>query len=111
MPTFSLRRSLLAMFFTAKGALLVLRHIEARYEAMWNVRQPVELFTKIVFVAVGGMIVLDNLGISLTPLLTTLGIGSLAVAIALQDTLGNLFSGLYIKADRPIEVGHYAWLP
>jgi len=101
---------LLAMFFIAKGALLVLRNIEGGYEPLRNVKEPVELFTKIIFVVVGGMIILDNLGISLTPLLTTLGIGSLAVAIGLQDTLGNLFSGLYIKADRPIEVGHYVRL-
>jgi len=50
------------------------------------------------------------LGISLTPIITTLGFGSLAVAIALQDTLGNFFAGLYIKADRPIKVGHYFYL-
>jgi len=56
------------------------------------------------------MLILANLGISLTPILTTLGIGSLAVAIALQDTLGNLFAGLYIKADRPIEIGQYVRL-
>jgi small-conductance mechanosensitive channel len=101
---------LLAFFFLTTGALLVLRNVEGRYEALHNVKQPIELFTKILFVTVGGMIILDNLGISLTPLLTTLGIGSLAVAIALQDTLGNFFGGLYLKADRPIEVGHYVRL-
>ena len=53
------------------------------------------------------MLVLDNLGVSLTPLVTTLGIGSLAVAIALQDTLGNVFAGLYLTADRPIEIGQF----
>src|SRR5437660_592929 len=40
-------------------------------------------------------------------LLTTLGIGSLAVALALQDTLGNFFAGLYLKADRPVRLGDY----
>jgi small-conductance mechanosensitive channel len=61
-------------------------------------------------VVVGGMLILDNLGVSLTPLLTTLGIGSLAVAIALQDTLGNFFASLHIKADRPIEIGQFVRL-
>lgn len=98
---------LLAIFFIAKAALLLLRSLEVRYEAVGNIKGPVEILTKIIFVAIGGMILLDNLGISLTPIITTLGIGSLAVAIALQDTLGNFFAGLYIKADRPIEVGHY----
>ena len=97
----------LLIFVLGKAALLVLRNIEARYEAMGNIQGPIEMLTKIVFIAVGGMIVLDNLGISLTPIITTLGISSLAVAIALQDTLGNFFAGLYLKTDRPIEMGHY----
>jgi small-conductance mechanosensitive channel len=100
---------LLAVVLAIKGALLILRNIEARY-GLYNIRGPLEVFTKIVLIAVGGMIVLDNLGVSLTPLLTTLGIGSLAVAIALQDTLGNFFAGLYLKADRPIEIGHFVKL-
>lgn len=98
---------LLALFLLTKGALLVLRNMEGHYEAIRNIKAPIETITKLIFVVVGGMIILDNLGISLTPLITTLGIGSLAVAIALQDTLGNFFAGLYIKADNPIKVGHY----
>lgn len=97
----------LAIFLLTRLVLLILRNLEARYEAVANIKAPIEIFTKIVFITVGGMIILDNLGISLTPLLTTLGIGSLAVAIALQDTLGNFFAGLHIKADRPVQVGHF----
>lgn len=100
----------LSIFLLTKAALLILRSVGARYEAMGNIQAPIETLTKIVFIAVGGMIVLDNLGISLTPIITTLGVGSLAVAIALQDTLGNFFAGLYLKADRPIEMGHYVRL-
>lgn len=100
----------LSIFLLAKAALILLRGVGARYEAMGNIQGPIETLTKIVFVAVGGMIVLDSLGISLTPIITTLGVGSLAVAIALQDTLGNFFAGLYLKADRPIETGHYVRL-
>lgn len=54
-----------------------------------------------------GLIVLDFLGITLTPILASLGVGSLAVALALQDTLGNLFSGFYILADRPFFIGDW----
>jgi small-conductance mechanosensitive channel len=96
----------LAVALVTRGALLALRTIEIRY-GLYNIKGPLEIVTKIVMIAVGGMLILDNLGISLTPILTTLGIGSLAVAIALQDTLGNFFAGLYIKVDRPIEIGHY----
>ncbi|HWP59192.1 MAG TPA: mechanosensitive ion channel family protein [Candidatus Acidoferrales bacterium] len=98
---------LIAIFLLARAVLMILRNAESRYEPLRNIRGPIEILVKIVFVAVGGMIILDNLGVSLTPILTTLGIGSLAVAIALQDTLGNFFAGLYIKADRFIEVGQF----
>lgn len=60
-----------------------------------------------VIVAVGGMILLDTLGISVTPIIASLGIGSLAVALALQPTLENLFAGMQIVIDRPILPGHF----
>jgi small-conductance mechanosensitive channel len=101
---------LLASVLLTRGALMMLRNLEARYDAVRSIKGPLEIAVKIIFVAVGAMIILDNLGISITPILTTLGIGSLAVAIALQDTLGNFFAGLYIKADRFIEVGQYVRL-
>jgi small-conductance mechanosensitive channel len=103
----SLTGLIIAIFVVVKAALLVLHNIAAHYQPLANIRGPVELITKITLFAIGGMLILDNLGISLTPLLTTLGIGSLAVAIALQDTLGNAFAGLHIKADRPIEPGQF----
>jgi len=98
---------LLAWYLLAKGALISLARMEGHSQALRNIGSPLESATKIFFIIVGGMMVLDNLGISLTPIITTLGIGSLAVAIALQDTLGNLFAGLYINADRPIRIGDY----
>lgn len=53
------------------------------------------------------LVVLDTLGISISPILASLGVGSLAVALALQDTLSNFFSGLYILADKPVEINDY----
>ena len=51
------------------------------------------------------LLVSDALGISLAPALTALGVGSLAVALALQDTLSNFFSGLYLLFEKPIRPG------
>ena len=62
------------------------------------------------FWVIGGMLVLAQLGVEITPLLTTLGLGSLAVALALQDTLANFFAGIYLMLDRPIRVGDYVRL-
>ncbi len=57
--------------------------------------------------AIVAVLVSDALGISLAPALTALGVGSLAVALALQDTLANFFSGLYIIAEKPFRPGDF----
>jgi len=58
----------------------------------------------------GLLVLLGALGIQITPILTALGVGGLAVALALQDTLSNLFAGVHLLADRPIRVGDYVKL-
>jgi small-conductance mechanosensitive channel len=63
--------------------------------------------TKIVVFIIGGLIILQFVGISITPILTALGVGGLAVALALQDTLSNLFSGLNIIASKQIKPGDF----
>ncbi len=45
--------------------------------------------------------------LSLTPILTTLGVGGLAVALALQDTLSNLFAGFYVSISGLVRIGDY----
>jgi small-conductance mechanosensitive channel len=44
---------------------------------------------------------------SLTPMLTAFGVGGLAVALALQDTLSNLFAGFYVSISRLVRIGDY----
>ena len=56
---------------------------------------------------IGGLILLGTLGISITPLIASLGITSLAVALALQPTLENFFSGVQLVVDKPIRVGDF----
>lgn len=51
------------------------------------------------------IIVLDRYNIEVTALVTTLGIGSLAIALAAQATLGDIISGFMIMIDRPYRVG------
>jgi small-conductance mechanosensitive channel len=53
------------------------------------------------------LIFLSSVGISITPILASLGIGTLAVALALQDTLSNLFTGIYMIAAKPIAAGNF----
>lgn len=66
-----------------------------------------ELIIKGFIFALAAMIILQTIGISITPLLTALGVGGLAIALALQDTLTNLFSGIYMIASRKFQPGDY----
>jgi small-conductance mechanosensitive channel len=59
---------------------------------------------------VGALVLLGGLGISITPVLTALGVGGLAVALALQDTLSNFFAGLHLLIEKPIRVGDFVKL-
>ena len=56
---------------------------------------------------IGLLIILSILGISITPLITALGVGGLAVALALQDTLANLFAGIHILVEKSVRVGDF----
>ncbi len=55
--------------------------------------------------AIGFVIILSQMGIAIAPLLTALGVGGLAVALALQDTLANLFAGIHILVEKSVRVG------
>ncbi|MCR9063713.1 MAG: mechanosensitive ion channel family protein [Cytophagales bacterium] len=59
---------------------------------------------------VGLMFIMNYLGIPIAPALTALGVGGLAVALALQDTLSNLFSGLQMIAAKKMNPGDYVKL-
>lgn len=63
-----------------------------------------------IIIVIGLMLVLQVFGVSITPMLTALGVGGLAVALALQDTLSNLFSGIQIVATKRIRNGDFIQL-
>lgn len=63
---------------------------------------------RLVFVVVGFLLVYSGIWQKdISPLLTTFGVGSLVLGLALQDTLGNLFAGLSLVFERPIAVGDW----
>ena len=94
-------------YFPAKVLVIFLRRIGQRDPSMKQATNPAILIVRGLFALLAVIIVLENLGISLTAIWTTLGVGSVAVALALQETLSNLFAGLYLLADRPVSPGDY----
>ncbi|MEA5595405.1 mechanosensitive ion channel family protein [Rivularia sp. UHCC 0363] len=64
------------------------------------------LIKSIIFL-LGALIIFQTIGIEITPIITTLGITGLAVGLALQDTLANLFSGFYLLLSKQVKTGDY----
>ena len=62
---------------------------------------------KAMLVAIAFLAVLQNLGVNVTGLLAGLGVGSLAVALAAQQSLENLFGGMTLVGDQPVRVGDF----
>jgi small-conductance mechanosensitive channel len=85
---------------------------------LWSKKQEGEfpsttMFTNFVWVTVyiiGLLVILDALDISITPMLTALGIGGLAVSLALKDTLTDVFAGLHILLSKKVQPGDFVIL-
>lgn len=104
----------LAIFLGCYGAgkmtTLYLSRLSQEDPSVARFTEPAVFAARAVFGLLAVMIVLENLGVRLTAVWTTLGVGSVAVAMALQETLSNFFAGLYLLADRPIQGGDYVKL-
>lgn len=69
-----------------------------------------KVIVNVVVFTIGLLVVFQTMGVKITPILTALGVGGLAVALALQDTLANFFAGINILATRQIRPGDYVRL-
>ena len=76
-------------------------------EAFRDSKTILQGITRGVVYCIGALVLLGTLGISVTPIIASLGITSLAVALALQPTLENFFSGAQMVVDKPIRVGDF----
>jgi small-conductance mechanosensitive channel len=66
-----------------------------------------QVIVKIILWALGLVLILSNLGIDVTSLIAGMGIGGLAIALALQNVLSDLFSAFSIYIDKPFRVGDH----
>ncbi len=101
---------IVSFYFLARVVILFLSRWSQQEPALQRVTQPTSFLIRIIFALLAAIIIFENLGIHLTAVWTTLGVGSVAVALALQETLSNFFAGLYLLADRPINPGDYVKL-
>ena len=75
-----------------------------------NLVGPLRRFATVGIYALAALVSLELLGISVTPLVAGLGIGGLAVALAVQPTLSNFFAGSYLAGDRVVRSGDFVEL-
>lgn len=69
--------------------------------------QAMGFLSRLILYAIVLLLALDNLGVEVTALIASLGIGGIAVALALQNVLGDLFGSLSIVLDKPFVVGDF----
>lgn len=67
----------------------------------------INIFVRIILWSLGALLILSNSGVNITSLIAGLGIGGIAVALALQNILGDIFSSFSILIDKPFQTGDY----
>jgi len=85
----------------------LVRHYGERSQGAGQVTTLTQNVAQLLVVLMGLVILLHHFGVSITPILTAFGVGGLAVALALQDTLSNLFGGFYISVAGQVRLGDY----
>ncbi|MFA5093120.1 MAG: mechanosensitive ion channel family protein [Candidatus Omnitrophota bacterium] len=95
------------MLAVANSISAVIKIYAARADSTVQVTSLTQNIAKIFIFSIGLLVILNTLGISITPILATLGVGGLAVALALQDTLANLFAGFHISVAKQVRVGDF----
>lgn len=102
--------TILVMVLAHGAVQLLIGVIQVRADTSGSTIAVTSLTRKIIQIVVyiiGGITILNFFGIAIAPMITALGVGGLAVALALQDTLSNIFAGVYITLANQIRVGDY----
>jgi small-conductance mechanosensitive channel len=91
----------------SKIASEIVRVYGSRVHGALPVTSLTQNLAQLAVIVIGLLILLNSLGISITPLLTALGVGGLAIALGLQDTLANFFAGFYVSLAGYVRLGDY----
>ncbi|MFW6231017.1 MAG: mechanosensitive ion channel family protein [Nanoarchaeota archaeon] len=102
----------IATFYVIRGVQVVIDHMLKDYmkkkvASSESLMRFVGLFAKILLWIIAFLLILSNLGYDVTSLLAGLGIGGLAIALALQSIFDDIFSSLSIFFDKPFEEGDF----
>ncbi|GAC1417029.1 MAG: hypothetical protein NVSMB5_07440 [Candidatus Velthaea sp.] len=105
---FAHEQEIISIAFVAFATIVLSRIVSVRVPRHFpSTSSLVVSALRISIVLVGTLIVLGTMGISIAPVLTALGVGGIAVALALRDTLANLFAGFQLLASRQVAPGDF----
>ena len=108
-PRLALTGLLLGLVYTILTFVKALLFVDSQ-EGNWRQKIPrilVDLI-RLTLVVVGALFVLSAVwGQNLGQMLTALGVGSIVLGLALQEPLGNVFSGIFLLVERPVQVGDW----
>lgn len=88
------------------AAMLMLRQLRASNETA-VLPGVFRIAIRMVLWSLGGLLILGNAGVDITSLIAGLGIGGLAISLALQSVLSDLFASFSIAVDKPFEIGDF----
>ncbi|MFZ1946311.1 MAG: mechanosensitive ion channel family protein [bacterium] len=94
-------------FFLDRLAKGMLRHYSVKADYLRQSSGIIQVAVRSVVGVVALLVILETSGVAITPLIASLGVGSLALALALQSTLANFFAGIQLVADKPAQIGQY----
>jgi small-conductance mechanosensitive channel len=101
---------LLVLSLTVVGSKVAgeaVRAYGSRAQSALPVTSLTQNLAQVLVIVIGLLILLNSLGLSIAPLLTALGVGGLAVALGLQDTLANFFAGFYVSLAGYVRLDDY----
>jgi small-conductance mechanosensitive channel len=104
---FELLIAVIIIFTVAKITSGLIKYYGVVRPSIKTIVPTVDKIAKALIAFLGFMVILNILGVPVTAPLAAMGIGGIAIAFALQSTLNDFLSGVYIMADRPIRTGDY----
>ena len=103
-------------FYAAKGVIQIVNHLvqkeinkrtEKQKREDTSMVKVMAVIIKVIIWTIALLMILSNFGIEITPLIAGLGVGGIAIALALQTILGDLFSAFAIYLDKPFQEGDF----
>jgi small-conductance mechanosensitive channel len=92
---------------TSRLSVKLLRLYTTRDDGVSPLTSLFEFLINVLIFSIGILIILQSIGVAITPLLTAFGVGGVSIGLALQSTLANLMSGINIITSNKVKLGDY----